>query len=160
MRRTKVKTHKRRTRSGKIRTIKTYKRGGKRKARAYMPAKRKPESLFDMADGLMIFSLTPSQIARKNQEDRLKLEKSGDDPERLRNLKKEEIIRSQLDPLNFGSEPTRYTRPDGKFKKMTNPDKPGSKKSKFYGCVRSMRANKYGKDASIKICASIARRKK
>ena len=53
----------------------------------------------------------------------------------------------------------RYQNPDGTFKKMTCPDDPNGKPSKFCGCVRYMMSQGKSLDSAKKICAYIKQRK-
>ncbi len=54
----------------------------------------------------------------------------------------------------------RYQNPDGTFKKMTCPDDPDGKPSKFCGCVRYFMAKKgLSLDSAKKLCAYIKRKK-
>jgi hypothetical protein len=159
-----VKRHFRRTKKGK-KAVRAHRRRTK-KPRPWKRRKDHPKPVWEPED--------PRKEAEDAENEKLSfLQNYGSQPEFLLVIgPKEELEGSEdtgkkadLSKLkDFGSKPTRYTRPDGKFKLMSNPDKPGSKKSKFYGCVRAMRSEqygkKYGKEASKRICGFIASKKK
>lgn len=55
---------------------------------------------------------------------------------------------------------SRFQTTKGTFRKMTDPTGRSDKKSKFFGCERSMMNQGYNPESARLICASIARRKR
>lgn len=152
--------HKRRLKSGKVVTVNKGIKKAKRRMGSPPVALEKPVFFLGDKKGIM--------LREDLSDDRLypiAIKRNMGHPQIIRKQLIDEEERRMDYLLGHGREKTaarsRYKTTSGKFKKMTDPDKPWSgKKSKFYGCERAQRAKGHSKDSAQKICGYIAARKK